>query len=665
MTAFLSDFDVTWAKREEALGSEVSAYLLKPQPHMDRAFGFNAEILAIYSPYKTLESRAMVIITDIMAKPPVKGRVDPKVAFLISDAPDPAEWVANYVAQQDDLPIVAAFGAAALRQAAGNSWAVRRTLADQLYVRDLFAQDRLPIKSDSFFFGRAGIVHDLTNAYHYSEDRGLFGLRKSGKTSIFLKVQRGATARRDAAFVLIDCKLPEHRNLHWQELLHLVAHEIVNETRARLDLAELDAKDAFVKAVRYATASGRLILVFDEVENITPLSRSDLHWKDDFVPFWQTVLHVKSEVNSLSIFLGGVNAAIVDKAEFDGVQNPLFTVFSSHYVAGMAEQEIGTMVRALGRPMGFRLDHSAVRYLRERYGGHPQLTKQACSIAYRMLRESGQGLPADVGEKFLRETEQERDAELSDHAGLVLLGLEEFYLDEFELLSEIAAGSLADVYEFVSDPSFSAHLKNYGLLAVSDTGRPTISIGVIERSLRARIRGGRIRQPISPPAERVHWLQRRTTEINRRLEQLHQEIRRTGRPWLFGPNNYPNSHEFLAVSVVSDEATFGGFISTLYKCFVESVQRFGQTSSRSDHFTKVVPATYPELNKSLNRIRSYRHYTQHQTLTPDVAKMNREFLLRDLGKVDGPKDGEQWFMLQECTLNELLVAILTELDQLG
>ena len=37
---FVQNFDVTWARRRRAFGSELSVYFLKPEPHMEQAFGF-------------------------------------------------------------------------------------------------------------------------------------------------------------------------------------------------------------------------------------------------------------------------------------------------------------------------------------------------------------------------------------------------------------------------------------------------------------------------------------------------------------------------------------------------------------------------------------------------------------------------------------------------
>ena len=82
----LENFDVTWARRRRAFGSELSVYFLKPARHMEKAFGFEAEILAIYSGYSELQPRTVQAIEQFLSDEPARGRVDTMVTFLISEA---------------------------------------------------------------------------------------------------------------------------------------------------------------------------------------------------------------------------------------------------------------------------------------------------------------------------------------------------------------------------------------------------------------------------------------------------------------------------------------------------------------------------------------------------------------------------------------------------
>ena len=151
LRAFLQDFDVTWARRRHAVGSDLSVYFLKPEPHMERAFGFESEILAVYSQYDRVQPRTIQAIESFLSDVPARGRVDTMIAFLISDADDPVAWSRQYMTSHPESRLIAAFKSDKLRYSGANSWLIRSLLCEQLYQRDLFDY-RLPINSDYFFF---------------------------------------------------------------------------------------------------------------------------------------------------------------------------------------------------------------------------------------------------------------------------------------------------------------------------------------------------------------------------------------------------------------------------------------------------------------------------------------------------------------------------------
>ena len=94
---FVQNFDVTWASRRHAFGSDLSVYFLKPEKHMERAFGFESEILAVYSQYDALQPRTLQAIDKFLSDEPARGRVDTMITFLISEAAEPASWVKQYM----------------------------------------------------------------------------------------------------------------------------------------------------------------------------------------------------------------------------------------------------------------------------------------------------------------------------------------------------------------------------------------------------------------------------------------------------------------------------------------------------------------------------------------------------------------------------------------
>ena len=663
---FLQNFDLTWARRQMAYGSNLSVYFLKPEPHMERAFGFESEILAVYSSYETIQPRTIQAIERFISEQPARGRVDTMIAFLISESDDPITWVKQYMTSNPESRLVAAFTANTLRNSGGDSWMIRSILSDQLFQRDLFNY-RLPINSDYFFFGREDLIFDFHNAFKRSENRGLFGLRKTGKTSVFFKLQRLIKSTSDDICIYVDCKFPPRRSSRWEELLKYLAEQLSEYSDYSVDIQDVHASDGFLAALGGISNQKRVAIIFDEIEYISPFSPLDDHWKQDFIPFWQTIWYAQGLHGNLAIFVGGVNPTVVEKDLIDNTQNPLFGIVPHVYLGGLSVDEVRRMLRTLGRPMGLRFTEDAVSYVFDQYGGHPLLTRIACSIIHVRLRDSEETLPKVVDKIWLQTTEEYREAELSFYCNHVVSELRLFYPDEYEIMTEMARGNLADVYEFISDPTYTTHLNSYGLLKSDSLGRPSISISVVDRFIRlqyARDNGNQTILAIQPSQEREGWLKSRKRQIDANIGELQQVITNLKRPRLFGPNNYPESHRFFDIGVVSNESDFSTFINTCNRCFVEPIERYGRSIENSTYFWDDIGRNYPALSEALRRIKIYRHNRVHIRLTGQAVHELDFFLKRDLSGRSPSNVSELWFQLQQCVLDDLLVGILVETDRL-
>ena len=664
---FVQNFDVTWAARRRAFGSELSVYFLKPEPHMERAFGFESEILAVYSQYDALQPRTFQAIELFLSDNPAKGRVDTMIAFIISEAAEPVSWVKQYMTANPESRIVAAFPAKRLKEYGGDPWTVRSILSDQLYQRDLF-DHRLPINSDFFFFGREELIFDLHNAFKRSENRGIFGLRKTGKTSVFFKLQRLIESSGNDVFIYVDCKFPPNRASRWDELLVKLINQLAKHTSTQVGLEDSHVSDRFLAALEQIDSHTKVAIVFDEIEYIGPESPLDRHWQQDFVPFWQTIWHAQSLFSNLSVFVGGVNPAVVEQDLIGSTQNPLFGIVPYQYLAGLTVDEVRRMLRALGRPMGLRFTQDAVTYIHREYGGHPLLTRIACSIIYRTLRDSNEGLPRTVQERWLHESEEHRRAELGFYCGHVVSELRLFYPEEYELMTEIAKGNLADMFELAIAPNFANHLNNYGLLSRDQAARPEISIPVLEGYVRvqdARENGKQTVSSVQPTSDRAKWLENRKEKINDSLDELQRLIEVLELPRLFGPHSYPESHRFFKSKVVTNESDFSTFINTCNRCFVESIESYGRSIGRSKYFWEVIDHNYPALSRALKRVKVYRHNRVHIRLKGHVSTELSNFLHQDLAGQPPTAVKELWFQLQQCVLDDLLLGALVEADRLS
>jgi len=216
--AFLPGFYVTWAKRRKAYNTELSVYFLNPEPFITEAFGFEQEVMLVYSAYPTVEARAVQASESFMADDPARGRVEKLTYFFAAEAPGIAEWFHAYTSERQESRMIIPFTAESLRNNANDSWFVRNVLAEYMYGRDLFDY-RLPLEKDTYFFGRSDVVLNLFDAIKRRENRGIFGLRKTGKTSLLYKLERMLNAEGTAEILYFDCKLPSIRKLRWHEPL--------------------------------------------------------------------------------------------------------------------------------------------------------------------------------------------------------------------------------------------------------------------------------------------------------------------------------------------------------------------------------------------------------------------------------------------------------------
>ncbi len=658
---FLHGFDVTWGRRRRAQNTELSVYFLKPHPHIQEAFGFEQELLLAYSPFPTLEPRAIQAAEQILHDDPARGRVERLTYLLVSDMPGARRWVQDYVSTNQETRLIAAFSSEELIQRAGDAWFVRNQLAGQFYGRDLF-DFRLPLEHDTYFFGRDAEVLAYREAIRRGENRGLFGLRKTGKTSLLFKVERVLRSDELADVIYVDCKSPSIRTLRWYELIDYLSSKMPGTRKQEANLkgaSPATISDHFNHCVHKSTSNKRLVLIFDEIEYISPLAVLDLHWRQDFVAFWQTIWSCQSRHRGMTAILAGVNPTVTEESVYEGVQNPLFGIVSSQYLKGLNLADTRRMLRTLGKRMGLNFAADAVDYLQHRYGGHPYLTRIACSFINTSLVKEKANRPVDVTHTMLVGDELVRDSDLSFYCEHVVSELRQFYEHEYQMLELLAGRHIADFVELARDGSEVKHLRDYGLLG-EKMGLPAIIVPVIERYVAGRARGS----STVPTQYRNKWASDRITHIIDDLRALERRIEVKQQQQLFGPNSFSEADKLAALKAVNDNQGFEHFINVMNRCLVESIERFGQHDGKQNYFWELKDS-YPALHLALERIKVYRHNSMHLYLKPQFEEKLASFLKHDLQDKRPNEVADFWFVLQQRVLDNLFAAIQIESSRLG
>ncbi len=614
---FLNGFFVTWARLRKVYNTHLKVFFLSPEKHMKEAYGFENEVMLVYAPYKRMEPRTLQAVEQIFSESPAKGRVETLNYFLVSDADNVQSWLESYTSSRQESRIIVAFTRKELEQNRGNSWFIRNKLNQQFFGRDLFNYS-LPLVEDTYFFGRQPLLMDFYDTIKRKENKAIFGLRKTGKTSFLFKLCRLLKAEQIAIPIYIDCKQPDIRKSRWFELLQGLANEISKnlDIKYNEEYNERNASKEFLELVIKAKEKNKqLCLIFDEIEFISFVAKLDKHWQDDFIEFWQTMWSCQSQSKNFSFILSGVNPSVVETDVVNEIQNPLFGIVSHRYLTGFTEDETRIMIKTLSKRMGLKFSYNAISAIHKWYGGHPLLIRLACSWLNTILSVD-HNKPIEINTATFELNKEECDNELVFYCGHVVSEMKQFYPDEYFMLELFASKQLIDFKELAEDETNIRHLKNYGIIGEKN-GEFYSKIPVVTKYIGIELARKDNRQliyKIISSKNRAKWLRRRLEEIIIDIRVLEKIIRKNNLTELFGVASFPEADQFKNLGVVNSKGDFTVFINTCYRCFVESIDRYGRTIGKKKYFWEDIKSAYPSLFYVLLKIRVYRHDCDHLEL---------------------------------------------------
>jgi len=668
LNPFLSGFDINWGRRVRAFNTEISVYFLEPLEHFKESFGFENEVLLVYSPFNSMEPRTLQAVEQYFSSSPAKGRVETLNYFLVSDDDKVSEWLDSYLSSRQEARIIVPFSSKELKAAKGDEWFIRNTLNKHFFGRDLFNYS-LPLVEDTYFFGRQNTTLEYYDSIRTCENKAIFGLRKTGKTSLLFKLKRLCESEKTATVFYIDCKQPHVRKSRWFELLEDIAGEISE----KLELihaepyTERKASKSFVKLIKECfDKQHRVCLMLDEIEFISFISSKDLHWHNDYIEFWQTLWSCQSQFKCLSLIIAGVNPSVVETDLVDGVQNPLFGIVPHRYLTGFNGDECRMMLRKLGKRMGMAFDFDASDRIRDWYGGHPLLIRQACSTLNSFL-SADKSHPFKIDTSSFEKQKARIDQELTFYSNHAISEIREFYPAEYEIFELLATGQELTFRERSANSTSILHLCNYQLIRpIKGSTGFEINIPVIAQrvALDAQQNDGReLLYPIVDAPLRSSWLKRRIEEISTDfgvLERLVSQVANSHK--LFGANSFPEGVRLSESQPVNDRAGFSNFINTLNRCFVESIERYGNETQRSSYFWNDIRASYQFLWPTLHRIKVYRNDVDHLHLNKVTTDAYFGYLESDFEGRQFSQISEPYFVLQQRILDRLLLALQREIE---
>ena len=525
--AFLTGFDVTFADVLTRGAAQVACFILKPETQVSAMLGIERELLLVYSPHKQLQARTVQLHDELARQH--RTRIDPMGSVIVADAANAVQFVREVETSEPDRAPIAAFSVSDLDQIR-NQTQLLDALGSQFFRRDLFGLES-PLRNDALFFGRKDLVAELLDRLRTGQNSGLFGLRRMGKTSILYAMGRRCAQEELAGLVYQDMSFPGLYEGRWRNVLQNIvraafqglptpaSQRLTGIKAMKQDYSEDQAAYHFRNDVLKLMAvmpNQRMWLALDEIENITFDLSPAPHWSVDFLPFWRTLRAFHQETQGRFCFVvAGVSPHLLECDVVGRFDNPLFGTVKSYYVAPFGADSVREMVRRIARSMGLKPEEGLYRLLAEDFGGHPYLTRQACSYLVTRLPKTR---PAKLSIELYQKERANVVKALNANVRHVLNALKRWYPGEYEQLRNLATDPEGWSQRLEQSPTVIEHLEGYGLVR-QNAQRPSITIGLVNEYL------AREPEPNSELPEGLRSAEDLLSEIMLRRDPLERKLR--------------------------------------------------------------------------------------------------------------------------------------------
>lgn len=500
-------------------GTKYRYALVRPTGQMRGLLHTDREVMVLFSEFPEFQSRTLDAFDRILSEIQDEFRVEKVARLLVSDDHNVAAKIKKLFESKPDAPVVVPFHCSELALATPDHTIASR-IREFTFSRDLFSMSS-PLRGDLYFYGRSGLINEICSKLQSGENFGLFGLRRSGKTSIVNGISR-AVRTRSGSSIVVDCQSPSVHQRRWNELLEHIARTTKERLGSTTVLSppekydEKDAAETFLKdmrAIKKNSKTGFVALLFDEVERISFGTASSPHWnrERDFLHFWQAIrAGFQSASSPFSFLIVGTNPSAVEKIKIFESDNPLFGNVEKRFIPMFTQAQVNEMVDDLGAIMGVHIDDECKNRLHADFGGHPFLTRYACSFIANSTRDR----PVEVDRTVYAFGVEKFKAESSTYVESVVGLLKEEYPDEYQMLQYLGQRDINEFTAFAtSDPTLCEHLVGYGVVA-RGTRAFYFKIGIIERYFEAAARP-------------LHLLDQdgRLAEISSRRNALERDLR--------------------------------------------------------------------------------------------------------------------------------------------
>ncbi|QIF05618.1 ATP-binding protein [Roseimicrobium sp. ORNL1] len=413
----------------------------KPTKRMKSALSIDRELFVVASTFNDQQQRTIKFLRQQIENS--KGRFEPTVAIVLHNDSEGSAKLKVW-GRDKGIAILALYGGGNLQ----NAQVLERSLCYELYSHDPFDVTG-PVSDDANFYGRRDEALDLARKLQRGAIRSCLGVRKVGKTSIINRVLREIRQSYEAACLIVDCSRDEVWQLTAAQLLDsiaLTAEELLTADSRYQNLRASTATNSLSTAIKrlelvLSRFSRPVVLVFDEIDYITPGSSTNAHWRTEFNPFWRNLRAIYQECTrqekTLSILLGGVSALWFTVESIEGSENAALHFVPEEYLSPMALEATIAMIRKLGRVAGLQFEPEIAEHIARSTANMPYWARKCCSYIHRHLPINERPRPISI-----------------QHASSLVAS---FVQEEGSAIAEVAMRHLFRVHPTLEDAAAKCH----------------------------------------------------------------------------------------------------------------------------------------------------------------------------------------------------------------
>lgn len=498
-------FYITNSGAEIKVGNSTYKYcLVKPTSYFSTMFHLSRELIVIFSDYVDFEPRSLDAAATVTKKMWSRVRLERCCHILISNDSKVESKINDLLKDTNLNSIVIPFSYYEFLKGITHENEIKTRFKNHLFDVDLFSETQ-PIKEDLFFFGRRDYAQDIAAKCKNNSHCGVFGLRRSGKTSLLYAVKR-LLNEEDYKSVYIPCN-GELAKLNWVAALYAIIKDIQECLGKKAGLhtekdydSEERAMSSFMDDMNLflGTQSKPLTLMFDEIEYITfdsATAGEDWRTGHAFISSWNVIRgYCLKYPKRVSILIAGTNPTIneVPSIQIDGciTANPMYGQLAQSnqgaYLPPFDIKSTGNMVNTLGGYMGISFNEEICAKLTSDCGGHPYLIRLFCKHINNYIQESHITRPISVTLAIYEKVRPmfEKSSDAQGFYSMILLILQESFPKEYNVL-KILATKDDKLISTTQDQNSLIHLLGYGLIDCNQ-GRYAIKFETVKRFMEGK-----------------------------------------------------------------------------------------------------------------------------------------------------------------------------------